>query len=190
MEEDGHVVIQCDGDVDSTVVSAAISRSSPKTDNPVMVVPDDTDIAIMPEIIFNSKKSEAAWSIASDGSSLEDKEHLLFVHAWSGCDTVSATFGKGKASFLKLVNQSDELKDLSTSISDVCADKYYIGRLSADLFTIMYSGKRHEYLTNLRYILKVWKFTNAIFIFRLPANHFNTHLSILFKTYNVCVFIS
>ena len=37
-------------------------------------------------------------------SNLEDKEHVLFVHAWSVCDTVSATFGKGKASFLKLVN--------------------------------------------------------------------------------------
>ena len=54
---------------------------------------------------------------------------------------VSATFGKGKVSFLMLVNQSDELKDLSTSISDVWANKDYIGRLSADVFRIMYSGK-------------------------------------------------
>lgn len=48
------------------------------------------------------------------------------------------------------MNQSDELKNLSTSISDVLADKDYIGRLSADVFTIMYSGKKHENLKTLR----------------------------------------
>ena len=113
-------------DADLTVVSA-ISLSSPRTYNPMMVVADNTDNAIMllyhwngemSEIIFNSKKTEAALSIPSACSNLEDKEHLLFVHAWSVCDTVSATYGKGKTSFVKLVNQSNELKDLSISISD------------------------------------------------------------------------
>ena len=95
LEEDGEVVIQCDGDADPTVVSTAVSLSSPKTDNPVMAVADDTDITIMllyhwngemSEIIFNSKKLETEWSIASASSNLEDKEQLLFVHVWSGCD--------------------------------------------------------------------------------------------------------
>ena len=93
MKKDGQVVILCDGDADPTVVSAAISLSSPKTDNPLMVIANDTGIAIMllyrwngemSEMIFNSKKSETAWSIASACSNLEDKEQLLFVHAWSG----------------------------------------------------------------------------------------------------------
>ena len=84
----------------------------------MMVVANNTDNAIMllyhwngemSEIIFNSKKTEAALSIPSACSNLENKEHLLFVHAWSVCDIVSATFGKGKTSFLKLVNQSNEL---------------------------------------------------------------------------------
>ena len=67
----------------------------------------------MSQIIFNSK-SEATWILASACSNLEDTEHLFFVHAWSGWDTVSATFGKDKARFLKQVNQIDELNDLST----------------------------------------------------------------------------
>ena len=136
------------GDADLTVVSA-ISVSSPKTYNPIMVVADNTDNAIMllyhwngemSEIIFNSKKTETALIIASACSNLEDKEHLLFVHAWSVCDTASATFGKGKTRFLKLVNQSDELKDLSISISDAWTDRDYIGSLSVVVFRIMYSG--------------------------------------------------
>ena len=57
----------------------------------------------MSEIIFNSKKLETSQSIASACSNLDNKEHFIFAYAWSGCDTVSATFGKGKASFLKLL---------------------------------------------------------------------------------------
>ena len=68
----------------------------------------------MPETIFNLKKSETVWSIANVCSNLEDKEHLNFVHACSGYIIMSGTFEKGKASFLNLVNQSDELKDFST----------------------------------------------------------------------------
>ena len=129
MKEDVQVVIQCDGDADPTVISAGISLSSRKTDNPVMIKDGDTDIAIMllynwngemSEIIFNSEKPKTAWSIGSACSNLKDKEHLLFVHTWSGCDTVLVTFGKRKASFLKLVNQNDELQDLPTSISEIC----------------------------------------------------------------------
>ena len=68
------------------------------------------------------------------------------ILSWSGCDTVFATFGKGKTDFLKLVNQSDELKDLFTPTSNVWGDKDYIGRLSVDISRIMYTGKKHENL--------------------------------------------
>ena len=104
----------------------------------------------MSEIVFKSKKTETAWTIASTCSNLEGKEHLLFVHDWSVCDIVSATFGKGKPSFLKLVNQSDELKDLFASISDVWTDKDYTGPFFAVVFRIMYSGRKQENLTTLR----------------------------------------
>ena len=160
LQEDNQTVIKCDGDADRSVVSAAICLAFPKTDNPVIIVADDTDIAIMflyhwnvlmSDIIFNSKKSQTVWSIKSACFNLENKEHLLFVHAWSGGDTVSAIFGKGKVSFLKLLDQSDELKGLSASISDVWADEDDIGPLSEGVFRIMYSGKKHEMLTTIRY---------------------------------------
>ena len=47
LEEDSEVAIQCDGNANPTFTSAVISLSSPKTDNPVMVVAHDTDIAVM-----------------------------------------------------------------------------------------------------------------------------------------------
>lgn len=115
LDKGDQLLIQCDEDADPTVISVAISLLSSKKVNPVMVVADDTDIAIMhiyhwngemSEIIFNSKKLETAWSKPSARSNLEDKEHLLFLHAWSCCNAVPATFPEGKTSFLKLVNQS------------------------------------------------------------------------------------
>ena len=160
LEEDDQTVVKCDGDADTSTVSAAIRLASPKNDNPFIVVVNDTDIAIMllyhwnvlmSDIIFNSKKSQTAWSMKSACFNFENREHLLFVHAWSGCDTVSAIFGKVKVSFLEFLDQSDELKDLSTSIIDVWADEYDIGPLSEDVFRIMYSGKKHETLTTIRY---------------------------------------
>lgn len=159
LEEDGQTVIKCGGDADTTIVSEAIKLAFPKRETPVMVVADDTDIAVMllyhwsgefSDIIFYSRKSQKAWSIDRGCIDLENKEHLLFVHAWSGCDTVSATYGKGKVSLLKLLNQSDELKDLSTAYSDVWADKEVIGQLSADVFRIVYAGRKHDTLTDLR----------------------------------------
>ena len=62
------------------------------------------------------------WNIKSGSGKLSElREHLLFVHAWSGCDTVSATFGKGKAKFFNQLKKSDELKNISTIMNDTWA---------------------------------------------------------------------
>ena len=42
--EDGHNVINCEGDADTHIVDAALDFASGKS--PVTVVPDDTDILI------------------------------------------------------------------------------------------------------------------------------------------------
>ena len=38
---------------------------------------------------------------------------ILFIRAWSGCDTTSATFGQGKGAILKNILASKELQDMS-----------------------------------------------------------------------------
>ena len=35
--------------------------------------------------------------------------HILFIHAWSGCDTTS-TFGQGQATLLKKIKESADIK--------------------------------------------------------------------------------
>ena len=82
----------------------------------------------------------------------EIKEHLLFIHAWTGCNTVSAPFGKGKTSFLRLFTKSEELKDISTCMTDVWATADDVGNQLIDAFQIMYHEKKGDTLTKLKYI--------------------------------------
>ena len=70
----------------------------------------------------------------------------------SGCDTTSARFGERKASFLNLVKKSEELKEISDTMSDVWADQAEIGKASVRAFTLMYGGKNDDTLRKLRYV--------------------------------------
>ena len=72
----------------------------------VTVVADDTDIAVMlvhhwqsnmSDVYFFQERWNKASNIKDASSKSEDiKQHLLFVHAWSCCDTVFSVLGKGK----------------------------------------------------------------------------------------------
>ena len=55
----------------------------------------------------------------------------------SGCDTASAPYGKGKISFMNLVNRSEMLKDISNTMNDVWADHAEIGIASIATFTMI-----------------------------------------------------
>ena len=91
-------VINCSGDADSTIVATSLEFSSQRT-GPVNVIADDTDIAIMlmhhwktdihDDVYFVQERFNKAWSVESANQSIEDiKDDLLFLHAWSGCDTI------------------------------------------------------------------------------------------------------
>ena len=109
-----------------------------------MVVADDTDIAIMllyhwkdcmANIIFYPDRVQKGLSIKLlTPGLLSIKEHLLFVHAWSGCDTVSAPYGKGKPTFLELCKKSKRLQEISTSMTDIWATVDEIGQNSTNSF--------------------------------------------------------
>jgi hypothetical protein len=98
----------------------------------VNVVADDTDVLIllmhhwtesMADVYFLSepkksqKKGLQVWRIcdliAKAGPLVTS--HLLFLHAWSGC---SATFGQGKTNLMKKIKASEEVQQVSLSMSD------------------------------------------------------------------------
>ncbi len=128
----------------------------------VNVVADDTDVLIllmyhwketMGDVYFLSapkrapKKGLQVWSI----SNLITKaggfitSHLLFIHAWSGCDTTSATFGHGKTNLLKKIQVSKEVQQISVLMSDPHMTAEEIGKAGIRLFVILSGGKPNDY---------------------------------------------
>ena len=77
--------------------------------------------------------------------------HLLFVHAWSGCDTTSATFGQGKTALLKKIINSNKLQQISCLMSNTNASSEQIGKAGIQVFIYMYGGKQEDSLNKLRY---------------------------------------
>ena len=111
LQEEGISIINCPGDADSTIVETA-REIAQKNLGPVTVVADDTDIVVMlvhhmSEVYYLHERWSKAWSVkhASSRNAII-KEHLLFLHSWTGCDTTSTVLDKGKVvCILKLVRR-------------------------------------------------------------------------------------
>ena len=161
LKNNSQTVINCAGDADTKIVSTALSLSH--GERQVVVVADDTDIAVMmlyhwseemSNLVFFQAKMNRGWNIRLASPGLHAlRDHLLFAHAMSGCDTTSAPYGKGKSSILNLLKKSDKLKEISDTMSDVWADKEEIGLASIATFMMLYGGKQNETLEKMRYVI-------------------------------------
>ena len=69
------------------------------------------DVYFLSETKKSQKKSLQVWRIRGlifkAGKTVIS--HLLFIHAWTGCDTTSATFGHGKANLLMKIQMCNKL---------------------------------------------------------------------------------
>ena len=125
----------------------------------VTVVADETDIAVMlfhhwqsniSDVYFFQERWNKAWSIKDASSKSENiKQHLLFVHVWSGCDTVSSAFGKGETKLAENITD-DEWQQLSEVISSPWSNKAEVGDASIEAFILLYGGKKGTTLAKLR----------------------------------------
>ena len=89
----------CEGDADSTIASRTLKVAKSTT---AVAVADDTDIAVMlvhnwdekhhREVYFLRERWDKAWSIKNASlKNMTSNEHLLFLHAFTGCDTSDTT---------------------------------------------------------------------------------------------------
>ena len=154
MESDGQHFIICEANADTKIVSTALNLAMCNSED-VVIVANDTDIAMMllyhwskecDNMIFYQEREQKGWNMSSISQKLGDlrEHHLLFVHAWSGCNTVSTTFGKGKATFLNQLKKSEKLKDISIEMNDTWDTQDDIGTASEVLFGMVYGGKPTE----------------------------------------------
>lgn len=80
-------------------------------------------------------------------------ENVVFLHAWSGLDTTSTTFGLSKATLLKKSKASEELQQMTSLMHDPDSTAEQIDKSGNRLFNILYGGKQEDSLSRLRLLL-------------------------------------
>ena len=124
-EENGIVVIKAVDDADTLIVKTAIAIS---INEPVQVKVEDQDTGVICMLVYHCSSTNNDIYFSSSQGSFSSKQIynnlpeevcrcLLFVHSFSGCDTVSSIFGKGKVAILKMFVQCpEEIKEVLTSL--------------------------------------------------------------------------
>ena len=159
LKYDGNEVINCSDDADSIICHTPLDLAT-TGEKEVVLIADDTDILVMltyhwkskmKNIIFFQQKMLRGWNIASLFLRLDKvKDHILFAHTMTGCNTTSAPYGKGKKSFLNKILKSKILQSLSMTMQDIWAEQSEVGEAAVRCFVEMYpSGKNDETLTSL-----------------------------------------
>ena len=104
------------------IVTTAIDQQK----NNVVVVSEDTDVLVLLTALTNSEreiyylkpsKGKIEQKVYSSRSFklIHCKEHILFVHVLTGCDTTSGFFKKGKNAFAKLFEKRLDLHPCAES---------------------------------------------------------------------------
>ena len=152
-------MINCDEDADCKIVEVALTASKLQ-DSCTLVVADDTDIFVMllyhwqtemNDIFLFQTRSRRTWSIKKCQNEIATiKEHLLFAHAFTGCDTTSAVFAKGKGNFVKLLRKSVNLQNASRVMSNFNSAPDDVGSASLTAFKVFYGGSVQQSLSEIR----------------------------------------
>jgi len=155
----GCTVCQATDDADTLIVKTALDHA--KSDRPVTVVADDTDILVMlvhhftdsmADIYMQSLNAKTSIRAVRDAIKLKATEQLLVIHAISGCDTTSALFGHGKASIYRQISSHPDTLTLTRAISAPTATCESVAQAGKQLLKIIYGGKLGETLNKLRYV--------------------------------------
>ena len=162
-----YAVHQSINDADTLVVHHALQNA--RLGRNTTVVADDTDILVllmyhycketMSDIHFRSeatKRSKLGLQVYSikkavECNTIEVVRNLLFLHAWSGCDTTSSIFGHGKGSVMKLMNKS---KQSINKCEAFHRDNINLNELKIagdELMSLTFGGKADQKLCSLRY---------------------------------------
>ena len=100
-------VKQAQADADTLIVSTALSTAESEKLPVIVVGTEMTDVYMMchrnPVALFNIHEIQHAL-----GST---RHHLMFLHAVTGCDTVSAIYRQGKRKAFNIVHETDEKQD-------------------------------------------------------------------------------
>ncbi|GBM92516.1 hypothetical protein AVEN_123174-1 [Araneus ventricosus] len=121
-----HLKLLATDEADVHIVKTAIETYE-KIKKQVVVIGQDVDLLVLPttltpdymDILFlkegKGKVKDRFYSskdLQNSDLEMECKKSILFLHAISGCDTTSGSYGKGKLQAVPLFNHSKYLQDI------------------------------------------------------------------------------
>ena len=113
----------------------------------------DGEVVVRSDYKKNNIKQLKQMSISSSVNVLSKcvLSNLLVIHAFTGCDTTSAIFEKGKSAVLRMVERSKKAQALCQSFMTPGMSQEEIGGDGVALFLIMYGANENDDLSTLRY---------------------------------------
>lgn len=183
LRENGCKVINSEGDADYDIVQEAIASSEFKT---TTLIGEDTDLLILllyhmdpisKALYFRSDKSKDqihVYNVNTLKCLLGDQlcSHLLFIHAFTGCDTTSRIFGVGKKAFFnKFVKGDTDLESCAHAFTTPGQTNNVIEQYGNRTMAMIYGGKPTDTLKSLRHCIlkkKVVSATSFVTPERLP----------------------
>lgn len=132
LEAHNYTVKQAVEDADSLIVQTAIELAP--SFSSVFVIGEDVDLLVLltakarkiPNVYLRKpgrgNKEDVFYSPQSLQYSDAVAKSILFVHAFSGCDTTSALFNQGKIRFLKTLVKNPTLTDAIQVFDDPTVD--------------------------------------------------------------------
>lgn len=134
-------------DADCTIIRTAIEKAA--NNSVTAVVGEDVDLIVLlmaltpsaKEIFFvkpGRGKMETRIFSSQELQKLSFCCSILFLHSFSGCDTTSAIFRKGKALFVKLFEQNPLTKEIAAIFYDPTSTQDAIAESGEKMFLAVY----------------------------------------------------
>ncbi|GBN93293.1 hypothetical protein AVEN_122342-1 [Araneus ventricosus] len=112
-QNEGFVVKQAEEDADYLIIKSALEIK--KRSQCVVVVGEDIDLLVTIAASINSenifflkprrgKTEDALYCAATLNIAPQIRDNILFLHAFSGCDTISVLFRQVKKKFINVLN--------------------------------------------------------------------------------------
>ena len=153
-------VIQAEADADTLIVSTALTVAETEK-LPVVVVGTDTDLLVMLVARASSgtdtymkccSNPEMVYGISDIQEALGDtKNHLLSIHAITGCDTVSAIYRRGKCNPFYMVHKKGIDYFLGTSVNSASTPGE-VEKAGENFILQLYGASKHASLYKYRHI--------------------------------------
>jgi len=196
-------VINATGDADVDIVKAAVESSRRRS---TTLIGEDTDLLVLllhyaypgaEELYYRSDKTQTikVYDINRIKAILGQDlcSQLLFIHAFTGCDTTSRIFGIGKKSaFQKLVKGDPVIASSAKAFIDQNQSQQVIEDLGSKAMAVMFGGNGMDLLASMRYNIFVKKITSASSFVtpeRLPPTASSTKFHCLRTYYQIMVWL-